>query len=125
MSAFLTRFSATLLTERTRSGRRIWQLNLPLVYQSDMLSETISVPPGFTTDLDSCPRFPPVAFALFGDLAEEAACIHDYLYTGIVARDVADAVLKEAAQVCGASYFQAEGLYIGVRAGGASHYAQA
>ena len=44
-----------------------------------MLKDTITVPTGFFTDFASVPRMPFV-FLLFGDVAHEAAVIHDYLY---------------------------------------------
>ena len=50
-----------------------------VVVLSPMLKDTITVPTGFLTDFASVPRMPFV-FLLFGDVAHEAAVIHDYLY---------------------------------------------
>lgn len=129
MSKFLTPLKLELLIDeggsilRNRSGRPLYMLLDDLVYQSDIAKQTFTASMGYITDLESCPRFPPVAYALFGEMTQRGAVIHDMLYgTGLVPRDMADSVLKEASMVDGATAWQAAGIYAGVRVGGASHY---
>lgn len=99
-----------------------WVLDSPLVYLSDHLADTVTVPAGFHTDLASVPRIP-VAYTLLGDRARQAAVVHDFLYSeGRVSRKDADEVLYEAAIVTGVSRWQAWLIWAGVRAGGSSHY---
>lgn len=99
-----------------------WILAAPLIYQSDIARQTITVPAGFRTDLASVPRVP-VAFLLAGDCAREAAVVHDYLYsTHLVDRATADAVLREAAAVTGVPAWRRWLMWAGVRLGGAPHW---
>lgn len=116
----MSKFVSTLKTEwvdDTRA-RLIW----PLVYNSDVACTTFLVKEGFETDFASVPRIPFVYVAV-GDTAHAAAVLHDYLYTtGEVPRSMADAVFKEAAQICGVSGWRAWILWAGVRIGGGSHY---
>ncbi|MFM0626911.1 DUF1353 domain-containing protein [Paraburkholderia xenovorans] len=91
-----------LLSDSTNSGRGTWRLTAPLVYKSDVAKLTFTVPAGFETDFASVPRTP-VAFLPTADSAHEASAVHDWLYSErAVARDVADAVLREASLVGGA-----------------------
>ena len=122
MSAFLTVLDAHLADDNAADGRGIWILDQALVYQSDVARCTIAVPAGFVTDFASVPRVP-IAFLLAGDTASKPACVHDYLYaTGALPRDVADAVLREAALIDGVPSWRAAILWAGVRAFGASHF---
>ncbi len=106
----------------TADGRPQWRTLSDFGYQSDIAGRTFTVKAGFVTDLESCPRLP-FAFWLFGDVSNEAAVIHDYLYaTAIVSREMADAVLREACAVEGVSAWQRFGIWAGVRLGGASHF---
>lgn len=99
-----------------------WQLVSPLLYQSDVALETFTVPAGFVTDLASVPRVP-VAYWLTGGTSNEAAVVHDYLYaTGIVSRETADAVLREASAVTGVPAWRRWLMWSGVRLFGRSHY---
>jgi Protein of unknown function (DUF1353) len=110
------------------SGRGVWTLVAPLEYQSEA-GPIYSVPIGFKTDFASVPRVP-VIFDAFGDRANLAATLHDWLYTKDPAtglhpvkdRETADLLLKEAALAQGCSMVTAEALYLGVRAGGESHW---
>ncbi|AOY97386.1 hypothetical protein BKK79_36050 [Cupriavidus sp. USMAA2-4] len=100
----------------------LWQLVEPLVYQSDVAGQTFEVPPGFETDLASVPRLP-VVFLLAGGTSNEAAVVHDFLYTmHPVPRAVADAVLREASSVTGVPAWRRWLMYWGVRLGGGSHW---
>ena len=73
MSKFLTELDA-----RLKDDDRIWLLDSPLVYESDILG-LITVPAGFETDFASVPRVP-IAYTLFGDRAHRESVVHDYLY---------------------------------------------
>lgn len=122
MSRFLTDLKAECIDDSANDYRGDWQLLAPLVYQSDVAGQVITVPTGFETDFESCPRLP-VIFFLAGELTREAAVVHDYLYsTGIMPRDVADAVLKEACQLTGVPAWRSWLIWAGVRVGGASHF---
>ncbi|MDE1139996.1 MAG: DUF1353 domain-containing protein [Paraburkholderia tropica] len=123
MSKFLTDLEVELVSDATNSGRGTWRLTAPLVYQSDVAKQTFTVPAGFETDFASVPRAP-IAFLLTADSAHAASAVHDFLYTPPhpVAREVADAVLKEAAEVSGVSAWRANLMFWGVRLGGASHW---
>lgn len=122
MSAFLTALEVELVSDATNSGRGTWRLTAPLAYQSDVAKQTFTVPVGFETDFASVPRTP-VAFLLTADSAHEASAVHDWLYSGhAVARDVADAVLREASLVTGVPAWRADLMYWGVRAFGCFHW---
>lgn len=119
MSKFLSRLYL-VDADDTDSGK--WNLHAPLVYQSDVAGRTITVPAGFPTDLASTPRIP-IIYEACGNIAVRAAVVHDYLYTsGRESRKVADAVLLEAAEVTGVSWWQRWAMWAGVRIGGGSHY---
>lgn len=112
MAKFLTE-----LDTRALKGDK-WLVLTPLVYESDVLKTTVTVPAGFITDLASVPRglwnlFPP-----WGDY-DSAAVVHDWLYNhGHVTRAQADAVLKEGSEALGVSRFTRWALYSAVRSGG-------
>lgn len=125
MSKFLTDLAVALLSDDTNSDRGTWRVMNELIYESDVAAQVFVVPVGFTTDFASVPRIP-IAFDIVGDIAHAAAVLHDWLYsTHPVPRDVADAVLKEAAIVSGISPFKAWLMWAGVRMGGASHWSLA
>ena len=82
----------------------------------------IEVPAGFETDFASVPRVP-VAYWLFGDVAHEAAVVHDFLYsTAAVPRETADKVLLEAMEVTGVASWRRMPIYWAVRRFGVAHY---
>lgn len=120
MAKFLTELDARLLDDD-----RIWELDLPLVYESDILKCTISVPRGFQTDFSSVPRVP-VAYWFFGDRAHRESVIHDYLYRTdslpMVQRHQADSVFYEAMNVRNKGIFVRYPMFWGVRLGGRSSY---
>jgi len=119
MSEFVTELEVTLISDDTNSGRGTWQLDKPLVYQSDLVAALIVVPKGFQTDFASVPRVP-IAYWLFGDTSHEASVVHDFLYnTHLYPRATADAILKEASAVTGIPAWRRWGMYLGVRIGGA------
>lgn len=119
MSKFLSRLYL-VDADDTDTGK--WYLFAPLVYESKVAGRTITVPAGFPTDLASTPRIP-IIYEACGNIAAKAAVVHDYLYTsGRESRAVADAVLREAAEVTGVSWWRRWGMYLGVRIGGGSRY---
>lgn len=119
MSGFRSR-CVLALADKYDDGQ--WVLVEPLVYQSDRAGMTITVPAGFQTDLASVPRWP-VIFFLCGDTSNEAAIVHDYLYsTHMVPRDVADGVLSEASRASGVPAWRASLMWAGVRLFGSSHW---
>lgn len=93
----------------------LWVVMTPLVYISKVAGITITVPAGFQTDFASVPRLP-IAYALFGDTSDEAAVVHDYLYTThLVPRVMADAVLREASKLTGVPAWRRWPMWLGVR----------
>lgn len=122
MSEFLTPLRVEEVDDNSNDGRGSWRLIDPLVYRSDVAARTFTVPAGFVTDFASVPRIP-VAFLLCGDVGHPAAVVHDWLYTcQSVPRELADAVLREAATLVGVPAWRAQLMYAGVRAGGSSHW---
>lgn len=117
-----SRFLTPLVVERAGS---IWRLVYPLEFESESLKQTITVPAGFLTDFASVPRLP-FAYWLFGNIAQEAAVIHDALYSGIynVTRKQADEVFSEASKAMDVSAFQRGAMWLGVRIFGASRYTE-
>lgn len=120
MSRFLTHL---VIANATGCDDGRWRLVTALVYQSDVAGQTFVVPRGFVTDLASVPRLP-VVFWLTGGTSNEAAAVHDWLYTEQpVSRAVADKVLLEASAVTGVPAWRRWLMYWGVRLGGGSHWA--
>lgn len=118
MSKFLDR----LHLEYWRGDPQPWVGVKEFRYDSDVAKRIITVPAGFRSDLNSTPRLP-IIYELFGNLAVEEAYLHDYLYTsGRESRAVADAVLREACELGGMSWWRRWGMWLGVRMGGSSHY---
>jgi len=124
MAKFITKLSTTLVDQQAAQGRGTWSLNSPLVYESDIVGAgTLTVPAGFVTDYASVPRTPAIVFSIFGDIASEAAALHDFLYhTAPFSRYKCDCILREAALATGTPHWKAMGLFLGVRIGGSSHY---
>lgn len=119
MSGFQSKLQVELV-DPDMSG--VWRLLAPLVYQSDAAGQTFTVPAGFETDFASVPRIP-LIYELTGNTSQEAATLHDWLYTtGTVSRSMADAVLKEASIATNVPRWRAWLMWAGVRIGGASHY---
>jgi hypothetical protein len=105
-----------------------WMVCAPLIYASRYTAPPLAtlrsfeVPVGFQTDLASVPRLP-VVYLLCGGRATKPAVLHDYLYsTGLVPREIADAIFREAMKsVCVPAAYRWL-MWAGVRVGGASHY---
>jgi len=118
MAKFLTPLRVQQLDDSSNDGRGTWQLISLLGYQSDLVGDTIAVPPGFITDFASVPRIP-IAFFLTGNAAQSAAVIHDWLYmTHQTTKEVADAIFREASIVAGVPLWRAWLMWAGVRIGG-------
>ena len=117
-SEFLTK----LRDERVSLGTKDRVLLAPLVYYSALLAELVIVPAGFVTDYASVPRAP-LTYWLFGGIGDEAAVVHDHLYsTGAVPRDVADKVYGEALAECGVPAWRRSPMVLAVRLFGAGRY---
>lgn len=114
MSKFLTPLSDHQI------GVRLWQLDADLEYNSDLLLSTVRVPKGFVTDYESCPVWLPVINSIFGNLTDEGAVVHDWLYyTALYPRKVADEVLRESMELIpGLATWRIAGVYDGLRLGG-------
>ena len=119
MSRFLAKLQMEVADNKD-DGK--WVLTAPLIYQSDVARRTFTVPRGFQTDLASVPRLP-VVFLLCGDTSDEAAALHDHLYSSHeVSRKMADAVLREASAVTGVPGWRRWMMWAGVRVFGGSHW---
>lgn len=119
MSRFLSRL-AIQVADDTDNGQ--WVLVESLIYESDLAKCTIVVPKGFQTDLASVPRLP-VIFLLTGNTSNEAAAVHDFLYSSHqVTREIADGILREASAVTGVPSWRRWAMWAGVRLGGTSHW---
>lgn len=123
MAAFLTTLEVECLDDTANSGRGIWRLTAPLQYQSDILSRTVEVEPGFLTDFASVPRVP-IAYWLFGDTSHRAAVVHDWLYHHheICDEKIANTVLLEAMEAEGIPAWRRTFIYLGVKIGGTSSW---
>lgn len=120
MSHFITDLDARKLGRDTSADKRgTWRLLAPLVYSSDLLGHSITVPAGFITDFASVPRLP-IAHLLTANTGHEAAVIHDWLYTvHALDRAMSDAVFEEALLAGGEPRWRAWLMWLGVRIGGA------
>lgn len=118
------RFLSLLRVERV-AGSNTWVLTSELAFSSDVLDRLVIVPIGFETDFASVPRLP-LAFLLFGGVADEAAVVHDWLYsTGACSRKLADEVFAEASKACGVPAWRRGPMWLGVRLFGGSRYTAA
>jgi len=86
----MTHFSTL---EYRHLGPNKWLLTKPFMYFGDL--NTVVVPSGFVTDLDSVPRVPFLYAALKGR-SIRAATVHDYLYNTQAGKAYADKVFLEA-----------------------------
>jgi hypothetical protein len=97
-------------------------------YRSDRIDTEIAIPNGFVTDFASVPRLP-ILYWLWGNRADRAAVVHDYLYrfpeitfsrtrSRFEARVLSDQVFQEANHTLGKSRHVCLPMYVGVRVGG-------
>ena len=119
MSKFITNLAIDYLTDA------VFEVTKPLVYESDILKCTITVPVCFQSDGASVPRIPFI-YELFGNKAHHEAVIHDFLYRSdsipSATFDEANDVFLEAMKVRGKSWFIRKMMYWGVCLGGSSSY---
>ena len=114
------RFLSELTVTRLVDGR--WRLTQPLVFESRKAARPGEVPARFVTDFASVPRLP-FAYMLFAGVADEAAVVHDFLYSeGVMPRKMADEVFAEAMRACGVARWKSGLMWFGVRVFGGSHY---
>lgn len=123
MSRFITTLDIRLLRGQFRQGRQLYQLLGPLIYHSDLLKAQIRVPSGYVTDFASVPRLP-LTWLLAGGTGNEAAVVHDWLYTvhsvagKPISRAKADAVFREAIPASEDPNAPAPLMWLAVRLGG-------
>ena len=119
MSEFLSELDVRLL-----DSDKIWILDSPLIYRSDLLG-MVTVPEGFQSDFASVPRLP-IVYTFFGDRAHRESVLHDYLYCKdsipLATYGQANKVFLEAMTVRGKSLFVRKAMYWGVCIGGFTHY---
>lgn len=96
----------------------LWTLTEDLVYQSDVLKATITVKKDFVTDFYSIP-WPASMFLPKSDQGDEAAALHDDLYTHKrFSRDLCDRAIAEAMGVLKVSWVRRSLIYDGLKIGG-------
>jgi hypothetical protein len=112
----MSHFQTALVAEAVDGG---WRLHAPLVYYSDVLGRTVTVPTGYVTDLASVPRLFRFIVPVANAKNRRAAVVHDYLCThpeGLVKdQKQADLVFREALSVVGVGRFRSAALYYPVR----------
>jgi len=121
MAEFKTKLFVEQLEDVSAQGRGTWELTEDLVYQSDVVAYTFTVPKGFITDFTSVPRVP-LIFDWLGDRGNLAGTLHDFLYSRdasgnhqVPDRLIADKVLKEALVAQGVGNLAAWTIYLAVR----------
>ena len=116
-SRFLTELAVVHVSDEIK------RLVYPLEFESESLGRIITVPAGFECDLGSVPRIP-FAYWLFGGVADSAAALHDWLYSGRerVTRKQADAVFNEAMKASGTAAWRRYPMTWAVRLFGGGHY---
>lgn len=113
MAKFLSELSGDQLDDKN------FQLDKPLIYESDVAQRTITVPAGFITDFAS---FRIGMMQIY--IAKEAATLHDYGYRtrGYMSKSMTDSVFLEAMKVTGIGWWRRHVLYWAVVLFGASSY---
>lgn len=101
-------------------GVHSYLVTAPLIYRSELLACEITVPAGFPTDGESCPRWLPIINSLFGDVADAPWVLHDWLYyIGKYGQKMSDQVGLEAMKTIPAiPAWRGYGIYYGLRLGG-------
>lgn len=124
MSHFATDLDIRLLRGKFKQGRQLYQLLAPLVYMSSGWGR-IEVPAGFITDFASVPKLP-LTWLAAGGTANEAAVVHDWLYTVHrvgpvdITRSEADAIFREAIPASEDPNAPAFLMWLAVRFGGSN-----
>lgn len=116
-----SRFLTPLVVERAGSDK--WRVVYPLEFASAKFNRIFTVPAGVLTDFASVPRLP-FAYWLFGNVAQEAAVLHDHAYSGGfgLSRKQADDLFYEASKASGVAGWRAWPMWLGVRVAGSFHY---
>ena len=121
-------------TPSIKEGRSLWGLHDPLTYRPSDADHTITVGPGFVTDLASIPRWAWILLPPDGPWVK-GAVIHDFLYatrgTGVwkrhpsgntrpqaYSRAEADWILRDALQNRGVDVVRRNIIWAAVRLGG-------
>ena len=126
---FLRSYSAAEITAKG-GETQLYAVTRAFRYVSDRLGRTITVPRGFETDFASIPRAAWEFLDPEDPIIAWPSVIHDYLYScqGTLPdgftynRESADAVLREAMEVCGAGSVIRNTVYQAVRVGGEAHW---
>jgi len=104
---------------------KIYILDSPLVYYSEILNRTITVPPVFYTDLASVPRLP-IVFWFWGGKVHREGVLHDYLFRKdsdpVVSFWMANSIFKEAMIARGKPFCVTYPMFSGVTVGGYPSY---
>ena len=112
----MSHFKTALIAKAVDGG---WLLHSPLIYYSDVLGHSVTVPPGYFTDLASVPRLLRWLVPVANAKNRRASVVHDYLCThgdGVVKNQKqADKVYREALGVIGLGRFKSGGIYYPVR----------
>jgi hypothetical protein len=126
---FLRSFS---VAEIKAAGRdvQLYEVTQDFPYESDKFGRTIVVPAGLVTDFASIPRGVWELLDPEDPIIAWPSVIHDYLYTchgtlpdgTTYTREMADAVLREGMEACGASSLMRESVYQAVEDFGGSHW---
>ena len=112
MSGFQTVLDVRMLPEMDDQG---WMLLAPLVYDSDVAKQTITVPAGFLTDF--------VSFCALKGKSQRPAVLHDFLTScEDVSNELAASIFKEALESIKQDMFLTEDEYLAVLVFGASHH---
>lgn len=119
MAKFLTKLKTEDLSDKVAC------LIEPLIYESDLLKCTITIPIGFQTDFASVPRFP-VVYWFWGGRSHHEAVLHDYLYRidsePYCEYSQANEAFLEAMEAQGKSFGVRYPMYWGVVLGGWTSY---
>jgi len=119
MPQFMTELDVSLLDDD-----RVWVLNSPLVYVSEIVGLVV-VPTSLMTDFASVPRVP-IVYYFYGNRAHRESVVHDYLFRinskPQATFDQANRVFREAMICRGKSKFVQKGMYAGVCVGGRGSY---
>lgn len=120
---FIGTLKVEQVSEATDQSEATWRVLAPFGVRSAIYSPLeIIVPADFVTDFASVPRVP-IAYELCGNIAQDCATGHDYMYsTGCVSRLLADALLLEWMEAKGFDPVRSNSIYLAVRAFGAPHY---
>ena len=118
MSKFLTE-----LEVRLKDNDKIWVLDAPLIYESDLVGR-IEVPADFETDFASVPRWIPIASNALLDKAHREGCLHDFAYRidANISFNDANSIFLEAMIARNKPWYVRNPMYFAVKMFGRSSY---